>query len=69
MGRIIINNESGMSDYDVTEYVATVINQGRISDNGKAYCYATTFPLSGIVVYATRRKASDSFLIREEATQ
>jgi len=61
--KIIVNNESDrLTDADCLWYVQQVINEGRISDNGKSYCYCMNFK-TGIVVYATKNKTSDTFRV------
>jgi len=42
--------------------VYSVIKQGRISNDGKAYCYLTRFD-TGITVVAKRNKNSDTFVL------
>ena len=66
MSRIIIDNQSCLPDDKAMQYALTVIREGRISDNGRCYCYATRF-IDGIEVYATRNKASDRFIVRGKA--
>jgi hypothetical protein len=63
MSRIIINNETSISDLEAMEYVKMVVLSGRISNGG--YCYLTTFK-NGISVHATKNKKSDSFWICNE---
>ena len=62
--KIIINNKSKVvSDIKAVELVSSVIQKGRISDDGKSYCYMTTYTLSKetIAISATRNKSSDRF--------
>lgn len=63
MGNIIIKNKSHRID-DVLAlwYVQQVIEEGRVSDTGTAYCYLTVFN-TNIVVNAKRNKKSDTFLV------
>jgi hypothetical protein len=74
MSRIIITNRTSMRDADAVVFVADVIRAGRISGDAKSYCYVTTFPPIvtlhpfTVVVYATRRNSSDSFVVRERVT-
>lgn len=57
---IVINNRPGVSDKDALKLVSTVVDNGLISDDGKSYCYGTTFDtmLKGkrtkLYVYANR---------------
>lgn len=66
MSRIIIDNQADLPDVTALQYVITVIRGGRVSDDGQCYCYASTF-LDGVVVYASRNKASDRFVVRRAA--
>ena len=60
--RIIINYE-GFDELDALAYVERVIVMGRISGEGKIFCYATSFD-DGTVVYADlTRKGSDTFRV------
>lgn len=44
-------------------YVQYVIEMGRVSDRGKAYCYGAKF--GEIYISARRNKASDTFIAWE----
>ena len=63
--RIIIENRSPMLLHNAIGYVQHVIAQGRISDNGKSYCYVTVFK-SGIAVHAICNKKSDRFIVIDD---
>ena len=67
MNRLIINNNSPLSDREALEVVAAVMTQGRISDDGLSYCYITTLLVKGkeYGVRAKLNKGSDSFTIWE----
>jgi len=54
MGRIIINSE-GIDDENALIYVTQVVNQGKISNNEKQYCYVTRFN-NGVYVSADLTK-------------
>ncbi len=60
--KIIIQNNTGVEDDVAVALVAAVIKEGRISNKGKQYCYATTFK-SGVVVWTDLNKRSDRFVI------
>jgi len=62
MSKIIIQNNTDRSDANALIYVGQVIKSGRISDNGKQYCYHTEFK-DGIHVSAFLNKRSDRFVI------
>lgn len=62
--KMIINNESSrLDDVSALWYVQQVIEQGRISNKGKDYCYLTVFEETKIVVNVKANKMSDTFLI------
>ena len=62
MSRIIIENRSNVSDSEALDYVGIVIQQGRISNDNKQYCYVTKF-CDGITVSTDLNKASDRFVV------
>ena len=45
MSKIIIKNQTEMDDISVLTLVQRVIKNGRISNNGKQYCYLTSFEI------------------------
>ena len=51
MGKLIIENRTDMPDIEALWYGMEVMRDGRISNDGKQYCYATAWKLTGIVVY------------------
>ena len=63
MGRIIVNNRSDLSDYEAMELVMMVLANGRISNDGKQYCYLTAFRSQKYHVVSDLRKKSDSFIV------
>lgn len=65
MGRIIINNKSDLTDFKATELVLSVIKSGRISNDGKQYCYLSTYEASDAEYHVVTdlRKGSDSFTV------
>ena len=66
MGRIIIDNRSSVSDSYVVGLVQKVIDQGRISNNDKQYCYGSRFPYIGVVIFTDLNKCSDRFIAVDE---
>lgn len=62
MSKIIIDNRSNTSDMVALEMVKRVVASGRISGEGKSYCFATVFSC-GVDVLARRNKASDTFVV------
>ena len=64
---IIIKNRSHLDDRAALDLVSEVIKGGRISGNGKSYCYATVFqtPPKKVSVCAHRNKASDTFIVTD----
>lgn len=66
MSRIIIQNStSSVSDADCLTYVQKVIQEGRISDNGKQYCYVTRFT-NDVMVATQLNKKSDKFIVYDD---
>lgn len=64
MSRIIINNRSKEPDYNAILAVLDVMREGRVSDDGKCYCYLTVFPSFEIAVSAEVTKTkTDSFIV------
>ena len=64
MSRIIINNKSSKSDSFVFNLVLNVISEGRVSDDGKCYCFLTSFTKSKTAVSARVTKSgTDSFIV------
>lgn len=62
--KMIVNNESSrLDDVSALWYVQQVIEQGRISNKGKDYCYITVFEKTKIVVNVKANKMSDTFLV------
>lgn len=43
MNRIIINNKTSLSDMEALDMIKQIIAIGRVSNDGKQYCYGTTF--------------------------
>jgi len=65
MGRLIINNRSTLSDIEALELVRRVMAAGRISNDGKQYCYLTCTHVDGVQydIATDLRKGSDSFTV------
>lgn len=70
MTRIIINNSSDASDLETLEMVKEVVLSGRVSNQGKQYCYLTVFQLASrddktrhYSVASFLNKKSDVFVI------
>jgi len=63
--RIIIENRSSLSDLDILKYIEDVISEGRISNDGKQYCYLTCF--KEVVVSTYLNKGSDRFIVTDVA--
>ena len=68
MEKIIIQNETDLPIVDVLPFVASVLRDGRVSDNGKAYCYGSVwrdFFVDGqhLMVAAIRNEKSDRFVV------
>lgn len=65
MNKLIIENRAGIPWLDVLTYVASVINMGRISNDGKQYCYVSTFktPAGTVVVASDLNEKSDRLVV------
>ena len=65
MNKVIIENRSERPLEVAVMHVLAVIQQGKISNEGKNYCYATRFP-DGIIVWANNNIKSYRFIVMEE---
>lgn len=66
MSKIIIHNDSELNDDSAVTYVMAVLRNGRISEEGKSYCYGTVWQ-NGVQVFARRNKKSDTFYVTQRA--
>ena len=69
MGKLIIDNRSSVDDIQAMLVVSMVVERGRISNEGKQYCYATTFTLSNedrVAVYTDLNEKSDRFVVCDD---
>ena len=60
--KVIINIEDGVDIRDAMQCVSLVIERGRVSGNGKRFCWATVFS-DGLTVVTNNRTKSDSFTV------
>jgi len=65
MNKLIIDNKTELTDLDAITLVKTVISEGRISNNGKQYCYGTEITIKNkkYMVWTYLNKKSDRFVI------
>lgn len=65
MNKLIINNQSDLDDLNALKLIELVVSEGRISNNGKQYCYAIVAKAEGVeyAVYTDLNKMSDKFTI------
>jgi len=66
MGKLIINNMSRHTDLQALQACSEVVKNGRISNAGKQYCYATIVEMSGgpdLSIYTDLNKKSDRFTV------
>lgn len=65
--RLIIDIQDGVSPKVALQCVERVINGGRISGNGKSYCYASSFTTSegDVWVHCHDNKKSDKFFVEK----
>lgn len=69
MRRITISVADDVPDLVAIEKVRRVIENGRMSDDGKCYCYLTSFEVSKIVVVAhLTRTGNDAFHVYDKRT-
>ena len=63
--KIIIENRSDLDMQKCLEMVGKVIADGRISNNGKQYCYASSFSVDyqNYLIVTDLNKKSDRFII------
>ena len=68
MNKLIIDNRTDLSDFDALTLVINVVWDGRISNDGKQYCYLTSMPINEkqYVVSTDLNKRSDRFVIMED---
>mgnify|MGYP006428919481 CR=1 FL=1 len=69
MNKLIIDNRTDLTDAECLPYVERVINRGRISNNNKQYCYATSFEKDKetiLIVITDLNSKSDRFTITEQ---
>lgn len=67
--KLIINNDSDLSMAEVLVLTQSVVSDGRVSGDGKSYCYITSFvngKFRGIMCYAQRNKNSDTLIFWRE---
>lgn len=73
MGRMIIDNRSDkVSDYEALSFVQQVVAEGRISNDGKQYCYVMAFTNKSTgdkyMVSTDLNKSSDRFVVYDGAS-
>lgn len=61
MSKIIIDNRTTLPDYFVLQLVSSVVHRGRVSNDGKQYCYAVQFPECD--VFSGLNEKSDRFIV------
>jgi|JI9StandDraft_2_1071091.scaffolds.fasta_scaffold280198_2 hypothetical protein len=65
MEKLIIRNESDLEIVDVLSVIKRIISNGRISNDGKQYCYLTSFSVGGKEYHAVSdlNEKSDRFTV------
>lgn len=68
MGKMIIKNLTDIPDIEVMNIVVKVIQMGRISNDGKQFCYLTVFNINNeaYCISTDLRKCSDVFTFYKE---
>lgn len=69
MREIRIKYEEGISDHLAIQLVESVIRQGKISNEGKSYCFATSFTVNcdKYMVVANDKTKSTMFYVTKES--
>ena len=67
MNKLIIDNRTELKDFEAIILVSRVINQGRISNNEKQYCYGTSIQIEDktYMIFTSLNKKSDRFIITQ----
>jgi hypothetical protein len=67
MNKLIIENRTDLSDFDSLMMIGSVIQEGRISNGDKQYCYFSTskFNNKRYGISTNLNKNSDRFVITE----
>lgn len=67
MREIRIKYEEGISDHLAVQLVESVIRQGKISNDGRNYCFATSFVVNGgeYMVVANDKTKSTMFYVEK----
>ena len=65
MSKIIIENRTELSDIDCLKMVSKVIENGRVSNEGKQYAYGSSFKIDDkeYMVWTDLNKKSDRFVL------
>lgn len=66
--KLIIDNRTELSDLEAMELVKAVVKEGRISNNGKQYCYGTTVQIDESLygIWTDLNAKSDRFVITDK---
>ena len=65
MNKLIIDNRTELTDLEAVTLVSRVIEQGRISNDDKQYCYGTGITIEDkeYMIWTYLNKKSDRFVI------
>ena len=66
MSKFIIENRTNISDIEVMEIISLIVEQGRISNDNKQYCYGSVVKSKSgaqYTVWTDLNKKSDRFVI------
>jgi len=65
-GKIIITNDTNLSDAEALSRVLRIVQDGRVSADGSRYCFLTLWN-DDVVIYADlTRTGTDTFCIKKE---
>lgn len=70
MNKFIIENRTELSDLEMLNLVLVVVKGGKVSNNGKQYCYGTRITYDGneYMVSSILNKKSERFVIWNDKT-
>lgn len=69
MKEIRIKYDDDISDELASQLVGSVINQGKISNYGKSYCFVTVFKVNGTFITNSATRGKEDFETCEEAIE
>jgi len=62
--KLIIRNHTDLPMDEALEFIREVVKMGKISENGKSYCYGVR--IGEVIISAKRNKKSHAFTVWED---